>query len=355
MRSDKRHSVFSEVASSLTPILNSPLDVEMPPPVGDAADLVIVDGVVKYASLQALLTILTSSKPNPNIRHLDQLHDAFLLCFRCFSTSTDVANALIARFQQPQPENLTEEQENAWRFHLQAIRLRVVDILRDWVESYWVHEVDRQVAPLMQHFLESTIELRWSDTSKNIAQSLRRHFLISNHPNMHYNNARHLQATNKATLRVRFSERRPSSVNLLDTYATKALPDPPRQKVLKSATSADVLARNEDDLHVLVFNSEKHCTELARQLTLSMSIEFCEVDSEKLWHHFYRQCQDCDTEQTVKILQLHALALQVWTARSVVEQSDPETRTGVLTFFVALAFVSFLSSITLSDPTPSLA
>jgi hypothetical protein len=310
----------------------------MSSPVGDATNFVIVDGVVKYASLQALVSILTDPKPNPNIKHLDRLHDAFLLCFRCFSTSADVMNALIARFQQPQPENLTEEQESAWPFHLQAIRLHVVDVLRAWVETYWVHEDDRQAAPLIQHFVESTIELRWSSASKNIAQSLRRHFLVHNHPSM-CPDARHPPASNSTAVRVRLAEHRQSSIGLLDTYAVKALRSS-SQDAQKSATSVDELVRNEDVPHVLNFSSEQHCTELARQLTLFMSIEFRKVDPEKLWHHLRRQCHDCDVEQIVKMLQLHALALQVWTTRSVIEQEDPETRTGVLTFFIALAFVS---------------
>jgi len=338
-RSDKRRSVFSEVASSLTQILNSPLDVEMPSPVGDAANFLIVNGVLEYASLQALIAILTNSKPNPHIRHLDQLYDTFLLCFRCFSTSADVVNALIARYRQPQPENLTEEQEIAWPFHLQAIRLRVIDVLRTWVDSYWVHEDDRQAAPLIQHFLESTTDLRWSEASKNIAQSLRRHFLIPNHPNMCHD-TRHLQSTNGAALRVRFAEHRKDSVGLLETYAVRLFAAQ-GEDAQNSATPADDLARNGDVAHVLMFDSKQHCTELARQLTLFMSIEFRKLDPEKLWHHSRRQCEDCDTAQTVKMLQLHTLALQVWTARTVVEQDDPETRAGILTFFVALAFVSF--------------
>lgn len=336
--SDKRCSVFSEVASSLTQILNSPLAVEMPSPVGDAANFLIVGGVLKYASLQALIVVLTNSNPNPNITHLDQLHDTFLLCFRCFSTSADVVNALTARYRQPQPRNLTEEQENAWPFHLQAIRLRVVDVLRTWVDSYWVHEDDRQAAPLIQHFLESTTELRWSEASKNIAQSLRRHLLIPNHPNMCHD-TRHLQATNGAA-KVRFAEHRKDSIGLLETYAVKALRGSSRENALNSANPTDDLVQNEDVAHILVFDSNRHCMELARQLTLFMSTEFRKLDPEKLWHHSRRQCEDCETEQIVKILQLHASALQVWTARTVLEQDDPETRAGILTWFVALAFVS---------------
>jgi hypothetical protein len=350
-RSDNRRSVFSEVASSLTPILQSPLNVEMPSPVGDAANFVVVDGTVKYANLQALVSILTNPKPNPAIRHLDQLHDAFLLCFRCFSTPADVVNALIARFQQPRPEHLTEEQENAWPFHLQAIRLRVVDVLRAWVETYWVHEDDREAAPLIQHFVESTVELRWSETSKNIAQSLRRHFLVPNHPDMR-SDTRHPQASNSAAVRVRLTEHRQNLVGLLDTYAVNALHSS-SDEALNSAILVDDLVRN-DVPHLPNFSSEQHCMELARQLTLFMSTEFRKLDSEKLWHHLRRQCHDCDADQKVKLLQLHARALQVWTARSVVEQENPETRTGVLNFFIALAFVSpFPRSYLLTQhPTP---
>lgn len=94
--SDERRSIFSEVASSLAQILNSPFDIEILSPVGDAANFLIVNGVLAYASLQALISILTNS--NSNLRHLDQLHDTFPLCFRCFSMSADVVDALIERY-----------------------------------------------------------------------------------------------------------------------------------------------------------------------------------------------------------------------------------------------------------------
>jgi len=65
------------------------LEVEIPPPVGDAANFVVEDGVV------TLIVILTSPKPNSDIEQFEQLHDAVLLCFRYFSTSADFVKVLI--------------------------------------------------------------------------------------------------------------------------------------------------------------------------------------------------------------------------------------------------------------------
>jgi RasGEF N-terminal motif/RasGEF domain len=342
---DKRRSVFSEAASSLPSVPDSPLDVEMPAPVGAAADFVIQDGIVKCASFPALISILTTPKPNPNIKHFEQLHDAFLLCFPCFRAPKDVVRALVDRFQPVhwQPNDLTGEQESAWPLHMQAIRLRVVSILSAWVDLYWVHEDDFLAAPLIQHFAESEIELRWPEASNRVVQGLKRRLGESDHPSP-YRDARHAEAANSAALGVKIAPptRRPSVqvVGLLDTYAAKALEASSGEDTLKSATLADDLVRNDDVAHVLVFNSDQHCTELARQLTLFMSAEFRSLDPEKLWHHLCRQCQGCHTEKTIHMLQLHELALGAWTVKSIVAQNDPETRAGVMTFLIALAFVS---------------
>ncbi|KAI0252439.1 ras guanine nucleotide exchange factor domain-containing protein [Lactifluus subvellereus] len=335
---DKRPSVFSQAVSSLPPIPDTPLNVEMPAPVGDASDFVTQDGIVKYASFSALIGILTAPKPNPNITHFDQLHDAFLLCFRCFSTPMHVVRALVARFRQGRPNNLTSEQERVWPLHMQAVRLRVVNILRAWIDLYWVHEDDCPAAPLIQLFAESTIELRWPEASDSIVQGLKRHLRESDHPSL-CRDARHPEAPNGAALGVKIVPltRRPSAVGLLDTYATSALEASFGEDSLNSAILADDLVRNDEFAHVLVFNSDQHCTELARQLTLFMSAEFRSVNPEKLWHHLCRRCRDCHTEKTINMLLLHAAALQAWTAKSIVAQNEPETRAGVMTFLIALA------------------
>ena len=333
--------------SSLPPIPNSPLNVEMPAPIGDASNFIIQDGIVKYASFSALISILTTPKSNLNIKHFGQLHDAFLLCFRCFSTPMHVVSALVARFQQGQPNNLTGEQERVWPLHMQAVRLRVVNVLRTWIDLYWVHEYDFPAARLIQHFAESTIELRWPEASDRIVQGLRRRLREPDHPSLG-RVARHPgpETTNGAALGVKMVPltRRPSAVGLLDTYSASVLVASSGEDPLNSAILANDLIRNDKFAHVLVFNSDQHCTELARQLTLFMSIEFRSVDPEKLWHHLCRRCRDCHTEKTINTLQLHASALQAWTAKSIVAQDDPETRAGVMTFLIALALVSLSSS-----------
>jgi RasGEF domain len=227
---------------------------------------------------------------------------------------------------------------------MQAIRLRVVSLLSAWIGSYWVHEDDCSAAPLVQRFAESAIELRWPEASNRIVQGLKRRFREIDHPSLS-RDACYAGATHGAALGVDIlpPTRRPSVVGLLDTYAANTPESSSGEDALNSAILADDLVRNDDVAHVLVFNSDQHCTELARQLTHFMSTEFRSVDPEKLWHHLCRQCQGCHTERSVDTIQLHASALAAWTAKSIVAQNDPETRVGVMTFLIALAFVSFLS------------
>jgi RasGEF domain len=295
-------------------MLNSPLDMKMPSPVRAGAAFVIQNGIVKYC-LAALISQLTTPKPNSNINHFEHLNDTLLLlCFRCFSTPEDVERALVARFQQSQPKVLTSEQESASHLHMQAIRLLVASVLCGF---YWVHEDGQIVAPLKQCLPKT------------------------GHPGL-CREARCTEATNGVALGVKIvpATRRPSAVGLLDTCVLERSSG---EDALNSVVLADNLIRNDDVAHLLVFNSEQHCTELALQLTLFMSAQFRSVDPEKLWHHLYWQCRSCHIEKKIDTLRRHALALRAWTATSIVEQNDPETRVGVMTFLISLAFVSLRS------------
>ncbi|KAI0259837.1 ras guanine nucleotide exchange factor domain-containing protein [Gloeopeniophorella convolvens] len=333
---EKHLSIFSIALSAFAPVRLSPLEVRMPPPTGDAADYIVDSGLLLGAGLPALIRILTdpSANPNPTVKHLDLLRDTLLLCFRAFCTPQDFAIALRRRFKEERPANLTDEQKRAWPLQLQAIRLRVISIIRSWIDLYWVYEDDRSAASILQHFAESTVDSRWPDISAKIVRELKRRLREADHARP-ATDGNHIAAVANETAGLKASHRR-STIKLIDTFSVRAL-DTAGEEEFNSAVLADALIQKDSSAHVLVFNSSRHCGELARQLTLFMSRQLHALEPERLWNHLRKRCYDCHTEQVVDKLQCYDLLLQVWAAKSVLSQANPETQSGVLTFLVALA------------------
>ncbi|BGP65911.1 Ras guanine nucleotide exchange factor bud5 [Rhodotorula toruloides] len=78
--------------------------------------------------------------------------DTFLLTFRMFTTPLELARLLWARFDLSPPRHpetgaeLSADELKQWTAQkLTPIRLRIYNLFKTWVESYWLHEQDREI------------------------------------------------------------------------------------------------------------------------------------------------------------------------------------------------------------------
>ncbi|KAK4330553.1 V-type proton ATPase subunit c' [Rhodotorula toruloides] len=76
----------------------------------------------------------------------------FLLTFRMFTTPLELARLLWARFDLSPPRHpetgaeLSADEMKQWTAQkLTPIRLRIYNLFKTWVESYWLHEQDREI------------------------------------------------------------------------------------------------------------------------------------------------------------------------------------------------------------------
>ncbi|ORZ19478.1 ras guanine nucleotide exchange factor domain-containing protein [Absidia repens] len=108
-----------------------------------------MEGSVKGGTLLALVIRLT-------------LHDyvdmnfinTFLLTYRSFCSTMELLKLLEKRYTRPPPEGLTEEELDIWmNKKLKLIRLRVFNVLKNWLEQYY-NEDDYAI---LDHLLEFTI------------------------------------------------------------------------------------------------------------------------------------------------------------------------------------------------------
>ncbi|KAI8641390.1 ras guanine nucleotide exchange factor domain-containing protein [Parasitella parasitica] len=112
-----------------------------------------LDGSVKGGTLHCLVQHLTQH---------DQLDSAFnstfLLTYRSFCTTQELFDELFNRYQLPAPEELTPKDLEIWKEKkLKLVRLRVFNVIKSWLETYFNEEEDRPFLPEIIHFTEHVI------------------------------------------------------------------------------------------------------------------------------------------------------------------------------------------------------
>ncbi|KAI8341421.1 ras guanine nucleotide exchange factor domain-containing protein [Chlamydoabsidia padenii] len=112
-----------------------------------------MEGSVKGGTLRALVVRLT-------------LHDysdmnfinTFLLTYRSFCSSMELLTLLEQRYTRPPPEGLTDQELDIWmNKKLKVIRLRVFNVLKNWLEQYY-NEDDHVILDELLQF--TTTEIR---------------------------------------------------------------------------------------------------------------------------------------------------------------------------------------------------
>ncbi|KAI9493763.1 ras guanine nucleotide exchange factor domain-containing protein [Zychaea mexicana] len=111
-----------------------------------------MEGYVKGGTLPALVERLTLHD------YLDMnFINTFLLTYRSFCASMELLNLLEARYNLNPPEGMTEEETEAWtQKKLKLIRLRVFNVLKNWLELYY-NEDDHIILDRLQEFTNTSI------------------------------------------------------------------------------------------------------------------------------------------------------------------------------------------------------
>ncbi|KAI8364223.1 ras guanine nucleotide exchange factor domain-containing protein [Blakeslea trispora] len=123
-----------------------------------------MEGNVKGGTLHSLVQYMTQH---------DQLdsnfNSTFLLTYRSFCTTEELFEELFNRYQLPPPEGMTSDEYEKWKEKkLKLVRLRVFNIIKSWLETYFNEEEDRHILISINHFTETVI----SDTMKFGAEQL---------------------------------------------------------------------------------------------------------------------------------------------------------------------------------------
>ncbi|KAA1089603.1 hypothetical protein PGT21_024616 [Puccinia graminis f. sp. tritici] len=106
-----------------------------------------VDNQIRGGTLKGLVIKLTSHE-GPDVPFLR----VFLMTYRTFTTSHDFLDLLIERYHQQPPAGLLAEELQLWTDQKQkVIKIRVINVIRSWIES---HLSDEDADSIIQRVLE---------------------------------------------------------------------------------------------------------------------------------------------------------------------------------------------------------
>lgn len=113
---------------------------------------VIIDdiGRVRGGSLEGLVKVLTEEEVDQDPTFVS----SFFLTFRQFTTPTELANALIKRYNVEVDETYMDSEDIE---ALVSRRSKVFNVFKRWMESHWKHSVDVVVLPQIVSFSNSIV------------------------------------------------------------------------------------------------------------------------------------------------------------------------------------------------------
>lgn len=118
------------------------------------AVLLGANGELKGATLKGVVEVMTAhDKFDVKLMH------SILLTFRSFATNVELFNLLTKRFVLEPPGELSSMQLEIWHDKvLTPIRLRVVSVIKTWLDSYYSKEQDEKLLPLMRRFIDGLVK-----------------------------------------------------------------------------------------------------------------------------------------------------------------------------------------------------
>ncbi|KAJ1921760.1 hypothetical protein H4219_000493 [Mycoemilia scoparia] len=259
--------------------------------------LLAVDGSVKGGTLPALIERLTAHD-----FYDTKYVQTFLLTYHSFCTTPEFFEELFQRFKIQPPAGLRPDELNIWtEKKLKPIRLRVYNILKQWLEQHYVEKVPGD--PLALEMLQDFSFTFMADVMPKAAEQI-----------------------------LQLIERRRASEGGF------------RKLVRNLPTSAPgpILPRSMKKLKLLDISP----IELARQLTLIDSQLFNKIKTieclKKAWSRSPNDPDafnglNCTIASNIQAMSVMSTQLTLWVSSVILQEADIKKRANVMRYFVTLA------------------
>ncbi|KAI0865437.1 ras guanine nucleotide exchange factor domain-containing protein [Xylaria cubensis] len=258
------------------------------------------DGQVVGGSLPALVERLTTHETTPDAMFVS----AFYLTFRLFCTPTELVEVLIERFDYVgESPNIAD-----------AVRLRVYNVFKLWLESHWRESTDGEALPSIAHFAEFKLGLVRPSASKHLTELVQR---VSSLENL-------------ALSRLASSMSKPNTSTAPFTSADAAVPVSILSKSQQSLLSNWKMGGSSPS--ILDFDS----IELARQITLKQMSIFSSIKPEELLGSQWMKNGGIDSPN-VKAMSGFSNDLSNLVADTILQHSEVKKRAAIIKQWIKVA------------------
>lgn len=296
------------------------------------------DGQVTGATLPALIEKLT---PHDTTAEASMMN-AFLVCFRLFTTPMDLYTALLQRYHlSPPPEiEVSSEAMNRWfSSKMMPIRLRVLNFFKCWLEAHWQSSTDHVTLGPLITFMEGSATKTLSSSRTLLLDLARRRqvngdakrTVFQMESNRGPGSLKRVTSTERLKLTGGLvgldSMYLPSAFVVGKAFGAASAPPPIVSKsllaTLRTAATPNVL--------------QIDALELARQLTVMESKVFCCILPEELLSRESSKSVVHSAAVNVKKMSAMTTQLTGWITESILGEEEVKKRSQMLKYFIKLA------------------
>ena len=273
------------------------------------------EGHLVGGTLDALVTRLT---PHDSIVNA-AFSAVFFLTFRLFASPSDFVDALVARYHTVPPQDALEHEHREWQRRKGIpIRMRVTNVIKQWVEIYWRPSVDDDIIPLLTSFVSDALAPIWPRQCQKILEGLA------------------TRESGKDIVNLKGDRIRDPGMSINPPSAAPVF-DSPRPMMAKTLLVA-LRSKNFASIYVTDFDP----LELARQLTIMENQLYMAITPQELLETGPKGAK---SPLTIKIISSLNQSIAFWVAESILNEPDMKKRTAVVKFFIKVADVSCRSKL----------
>lgn len=282
------------------------------------------EGVLNGGTLDALVEKMSSHRAPPD----QTFSRSFMLTFRLFTTPADFLQQIVNRFEtRPPSEPVPNPSEyRVWQDRKQLpVRMRVLNLLKLWLEGHWNPDTDDEILPQMLQFVREKVIPApvVGPQGKRLAE------IIEKRRNDKVDPAHRVP--------------RAQSAERLRPTGAAGVVEPPTPQLDRTT-----LSRMRKGGTVSVTVSDFDALELARQLTIKESRLYCAIRPEELLASGQAGVRAADSVRAVTQL---STSITGWVTECLLDEPNTGKRAKLLKFFILLADVSghvFLKRIVLT-------
>ncbi|KAK4512532.1 uncharacterized protein ATC70_003234 [Mucor velutinosus] len=305
------------------------------------------DGEVTGATIEALVRKLTLHEKSPDL----VFTRAFFYNFRLFTNPADFVQLLKDRFTlkpPTEPAPLPEDQLILWTNRvLIPVRLRVYNVIKTWLETYFSFEQDAPVEQSLVDFTSLEMSKAMPGPAKRMLELITRTFASKG---LSCAGRKHSYNETRITMQKSYSTSLQSStigsstgnmfsnLGLFDDHHHQAdsstFTDRYPQSILgKSLRNTLKKALSQNSLTVVHVN-DFDPTELARQLTLMENSLFCRIRPNEMIGQEFKKKVGTSQAVHVKAMIQRSTQITSWVSDTILNEADTKKRAQILKYWI---------------------